>query len=664
MAYFGVDFARTPLGVASGPARSSAINAMIASMSAQYAADARGGKRAIRLTGDYTLDAAIVLKSGVILDMDGANLIPTFTGTADDPTNAVIKIDGTLNTSKLSTTLTAIAKKNSTSIAITAAGSLAPLDWIAIEGHNTEDAAGESIGSSVSFAEIIQVDASYVAGQLTVPLAWPLRQHHGTTGVTVKAVAPVIGAEVRGGRIWGSESSTIQAAGVFCRYATDARILGLQAGGLSRFGIDMIGCKDVAIREYRNRGGSNGWIYGSSVIGLSVRDVAGYQGVARVHASGVPRYPILLRARCTDVDADDIHLSTVACGMYIAGGEHIRVGSVDVTDVRPTTAIYNRIVAGGELDNGAPLALGFGAGYGPLALAEFAFDVTIGSIRVEDVACPNESTWTSPAPFLGRALYLHDLRNTHVGQISVINRGVSGDTHLASGVTISDFVGHIDSIAVAGFTYGLAFSNSANAVTIDRYDFKGGGGATPNSTIPIYCDHTTPSAQQIRIGHFQAENSGGSVFRTGGSFAGDWRMRFDLVNVDGNEWTDVILGHIGADVATGDVMEIDPSATDNSRQDVIQNAAAAGYERRMAAIVDGDDVAGSSFALICPLPARLATVKSTATAIARADLVKSSGTGTRTVQTDNAATHPLGRAFDRKAADAGGTLIRITSINP
>lgn len=652
--------------VPAGASRAGSINGVIASASAEAVADPRRLQRVVRLIGDYELEDPIVLQDLVILDLERANLIPTFTGGADTITNAVIKADGSINTTKMNTTLTASVFKNQLSIVVAAAGTIAAGDYFVIEGHNDasaypQDALGESTGTAISLSEICQVSSAYASGT-TIPLAWPLRQHHGSNNCTVRALTPVIGAAVKGGRIWGSEGGVTNAVGVLGRYALDLEIEGLEASGLSRMAINLFGSKDVSVRGYRNRGGNNGWFMAQSVIGMQVSDFDGYQGVARIHANGAPlRYPFQLRDRCTDVDIDDIHFTNTAAGMMIGGGEHVCIGTIDITDVRPTTAVYDSMVTGGDIDNGGYFIMGFGTGNGPINNAEFAFDVTIDKIRVEDVAAPYEAFWTATTPLRARAVLLHDILNGHVGDVSVINRGVTGDTHITSGVVVSDFSGHINSIASAGFVYGLTFENSANSVVIDRYDFKGVGGQSPNSSIPILCTHITPSAQTIHIREVSIANAF-SFFRTAGSFAGDYRFRIDNVVYDGYEWTDVIIGEITADVATGDIMEIDSTATDNSRQRVIQTAAAAGFERRLAVMVSGDDVAGSSYALICPLPARLATVKATAAVVDRGGVLRHSGTGTRTCEQDAAATHPIGISRDYKAAGAG--LIRIGPINP
>lgn len=619
----------------------------------------------LRSLADYELETPIVLRTGVIVDCDGANIVSKFTGGADTVTNAAFVADGAIDTSKMNTTLTAVAPKNTNSIAVAAAGTIAAGDYILIQGRNPPypdgDALLESSGTDVVLSEIVRVASSY-AGGLTIPLAWPLRQHHAVTGITVRAITPVIGAGVRAARIWGSEGGVTTAVGVFGRYAMELEVSDLQASGLSRAAIDVVGVKGCDLRGYRNRGTNNAWLHATSVIGLKARDFDGYQGVDRVHPLGTPRYPILLRQRCTDVDLDDIHLTCTAAGMYITGGEHVHVEDLDVTDVSASTAVYDRMVVGGELQNGGALILGFGAGFGPLNIAEFGFDFTLGRLRCEDLRAPNEAAWTSGTPFRARAVLLHDMLGGHVGQISVVNRGVTDNDALVSGVTMSDYGGHIDSIFVAGYYYGLAFENFAADVVIDRYEFMGNAGTSPNATIPIYCNHQNPSAMTI---HFREVSIGNafSAFRTGPDFAGDFRFRIDLLSIDGNEWSDcMILGNLTVtDFATGDVVEADAASTNNTYQSIKSpDTGDAAHERRLFAVASGEDVTGSSYMLGNSLPARLATVMATAAEVNKGGVVEYAAT--RRAAQDAGAAHPIGRSLTYKAAGAEG-LIRIGPVN-
>lgn len=639
------------------------LNAAIAEASAAAAVD--GLQRVVYLPGGIYQLGTILGASRVRLKGQAGRTIlrTTATGGADVPTNAAILADGTINASKMSTTLTAAVPKNSTSIAVAAAGTIAAGDYILIEGHNDagapQDGLTESDGTSVVLSEIVRVDASYVSG-LTIPLAWPTRQHHGTNNITVRAITPVVDFEVCDLTIQGSTGGATTANGIFARYCVGFRASGIATSGCSRMAVDVLGCRDVRLEELHSKGTNNGWLMLTSVIGARVRTLTGDQGVARVHPSGYPRYPVLLRSRCTDCDIDDVHLTGVAAGMYVAGAKHTRIGDVDVTDVTASTAVYDRMVLSGEIQDTALLVLGFGTGYGPLALAEFAFDVTIESIRVEDVRAPNEAAWTNPAPFKAQAVYLHDVLNGHVGQISVINRGITGNTHLTSGVMISDYLGHIDSISVAGYVYGLAFANSQNHVVIDRYRYVSGGGQSPGSTIPIYVDHSTPNNHTIHIREASFENAS-SGFRTGPSFAGDFRFRIDHLVYDGVEWTDVIIGRneSATSFTQADVVEMDATHQVNDFVRVVDpNTGVAAHERRLAAVVSGapNDL-GTGYMLVCPLPARLASVKATTAAVNKGALIEYAAT--RRCAEDAAAAHPFGKSLTYKAAGAEG-IIRVT----
>lgn len=650
--------------VAAGTSRAAVINATLET-AAGVAAET-GIKQTVQLrAGTYYLETAIVGQSGVELcGVRGKTiLIPTFTGGADAATNYVIGVDGAINTATINTTLTTKITKNKSTTAVAAVGTLTASDWFLVEGRNVpaEDGSVESNGTSVVLSELMLPAASY-AGGTTIATRWPWAQAHGTTGITVRGVTPVIGFAVRDLEIQGSVGGVTTAVGVFARYCSDVTVTDVVFSGCSRMGVEFVGCRDAWAVDNHSKGNNNGWMMWWSVINGHFDRLTGDQGVARLHASGYPRYPVFLRSRCTNITFGEVHITGTIAGMYIGGGQHIAGGTVKATDVSILKAEYDRMVASGELDNTAPVILGFGTGMGPIALAELSFDIRVEQIHTENLRAEAVSGFNSPAPIIPRAVYLHDVFFSSVGAVHCVNRGETSDVATVAGVTISDYAGHIDTIDVAGHVYGLSFDNSANDVVIDRYSFRGNAGTTPNSTIPIYCSHTAPSAQTIHIKDCRIANAS-SAFRTGGSFAGDFRFRVDHLNIDGAEWTDCIIGRIDANRATGDVLELDSTATANDYQATIITAAASGYERRLVALCTGDDISGASYVLICPLPARIATVLATSGLVTRGGLLRHSGTGTTTVQEDAAATHPIGVARDYKAAGSTG-LIRIGLVNP
>lgn len=649
----GASSAATGATVPPGGGTAASINAAIAAAAAAAAADPRGRKQVVTLSGIYMLEAPIALASNVIVEATFADLVPTFTGGADDPTNTAIIADAAINAAKMSTTLTASVVKNTNTVTVTAAGTIAAGDWILIEGANDpgapQDALLESDGASVVLSEVIQI-ASVAGNVLTT--AWRLRQHHGSNHCTVRAITPVVGAEWRGGRVWGSESVTTACA-VYGRYAVDLTVDRVRASGCSRAAIETLGVRGFRSRGIRSSGNNNAWLISSSTIGAVVSDLDGDQGVARVHALGLPRYPILLRWRCTDYSIDDIHLTGTACGMFLAGGEHIRIGSLDVTDTEITQAVYDRMVAGGEIQNLQGIPMAFGSGYAPLAIAEFVFDLRIDSIRCEDMKAPTSAGWTDN-PFRARAVYLHDILACSVGQVAVISRGANP---IVTGVVISDFSGKVDSISVAGCYFGLVTENVSNSIVVDRYTYEGTGGNAPNSSTPFYLNHWTPTNHAIHFREVLLSN-GFSGFGFGVSFVGDPSFRIDHLSHEGYEFKDVIVARNETVTAfsQGDIVEIDSTSTVNDYVRIITPITSdANYEKRLAVVASGQPRdSGTGYMMIVALPAKLATVKASTAVVNKGDPLKY--VATRRCVADTAAVHPFGKAMTYKAAGAEGMI--------
>lgn len=655
--------------VSSGANTAAAINSAIYAASRAAVAAGRGTKRAVRLTcgEDYLLESPIAMRAYSILDCNGANLIPTYgvVGDVDVPSNAVIIADGASALSVMNTTLTTSVVKNTSTVVVANAGTLVAGMYFLIQGRNVpgapQDALNESDGINVVLSEICL--ALIVAGT-TITTAWPLRQHHGSTNCTVQAYVPLIGAEVWSPRIFGSEDSVYTANGVFGRYCIDLTVDDVSMSGASRAAIDILGCREYRSREFKSLGTNNCWTQINSTIDMQISDYSGKQGVARVHPNGIPRYPILLRARCTDVDIDNIHLTSTACGMYVAGGEHIRLGSLDVTDVEITDAVYDRMVVGGEIQDTGIMPLAFGSGYGPLEIAEFGFDIQIGGIRCEDLRAPFTSEWlgTGSGPCRAIAIYLHDILASQIGNLTANNRG--DGSNAVSGIQMSDFGGHIQSIHVNGYGQGLMFQNVASGIVVDRYYFSGTRGNSPNASIPFWMNQGAITGHTIHFREVWLSNAFSAV-RFGADFAGDPNFRIDYLMNDGVENTDVFLGknESATNFAEGDVVEIDSTHTSNDFTRIIEPITGdAAHERRLAAVVTGvtyDYGTGYMFITALP-PARIATVKATTAIVNKGAVMEYSGT--RRCAPDAAAAHPIGSSLTYKASGSEG-LIKVTRIN-
>lgn len=642
-----------------GDTTAAEINSAIVSMSAQASSTSRAQIYLDR--GTYLLDAPISF-NGTTRNVDlilhsQAVLQPTYTGADDDPVNTAIKIAGSLNVAKMNTTLTAVAPKGASSIAVANAGTIAAGDYIVIEGSNTggQDLGGHSGGL---LGEVVQVASSY-AGGLTIPLAWPLYQTHGTTGITAKAVTPAVGVSVTGGLILGSQGGVTTACGVHATYAVDVQVDQLAGEGFSRAAIDIESCTWFRSSGYLSRGNQNCWYFLSSVCGFDVEDFDGVQGVARVHASGLPRAQIYLRRRCTDGRIHDGRLVCGYAGIFQAGGQSITIENVHIRDQEITQAIYDRAVAGGEFQAGGKWALGWGAGHAPLAMAEFAIGCTYSNITTEDLRAPNATGWNDVSPRRAMAAYIHDTLRCTVSNI-VCTHWDSGTP--VCGIVFSDVDGSASNLIVKGHDFGVSFENFNCDIKVDNYRFDAVRGSSPNAVIPLYLNYDPSSNRGPRFNGIHSSNAN-SLIWFGGSFTGDANLKIRDLITDQGEWSEVVLGNnqSGTAFACGDIVEVDSANTGADLRIVTPNTGGTDYSGRLVAVASGppDDSTGTGYLLVAPLPQQRATVKASTAAVAWGDRIGYAAT--RRAATVAGAAQPIGKALSRKAAGAEG-MVRIGPV--
>ncbi len=645
-----------------GTDRGAMINSAIRAAALRFVSTGR--KQVVELgAGVHYVEQKIVGRDGVRLQGAGEDrtfLRPTFgaVADADNVLNHVIGVDGTIDTAKLNTTLTAIAPYNTESVAVTAVGTIAAGDHFLIQGRNDvvpQNSNGDSDGVDVVLSEVCQVAASYAAG-LTLPLVWSLRQHHATNGITVRGLTPVVGFEVCDLQIQGSTDGVTTAVGIFGRYALDLTIRNVTVSGCSRMGVDLVGVLGFSIGGFRSLGTNNGWIQLTSCQDGEVFGFRGTRGTASVHASGTPRFPILLRQRCTGVTVRDGVLEGTALGMYLSGGKHVVFKNLLIRDVEITQAIYDRCVLGGEIQNGGAAVLGWGSGYGPLNIAEFGHDVQVSSVRTENLRGPASAGWLDN-PYRAVAYFFHDVLQFLISDISAINRGISSGTTGVSGVIVSDAGVVMTNLFVSGHSFGLITQNFATGLRLTNYVFEATAGSGGNSTIPIYFDHGAGN-HEIRIKGVRMSNAFSQI-RFGGSFVFDEKLVIEDLMTDSGEWDYVLLAdnQTGGAFNTGDVVSFDGTYQGTNRRVKTPDAGEAGYERKLAVVVSGvggGDV-GTGIMAVAPLPQRRASVMASAAVVERGDTLEY--VAARRVQVDNAAAVPLGIARNRKAAGAEGMIL-------
>lgn len=629
------------------------INAIIAAL-AMTATATR--KKTVQLQdGLYTLETAIVAKSNVILRGVGAQtvLVPTFTGAADDLTNAVIKLDGALQTAVLNTSLTTDASKGASSVVVGSAGTIAANGYAIITGNNGggqsyDGDLGMSDGLDVVLDEIVRVASSY-AGGLTIPLSQRLEQSHaGPVKATVRGLAPVVGAEVHDLQIQGSQAGVVTAVGVLVRYAVEATVDGVSVSGCSRAAIDVEASKGFSSSRFRSLGTNNAWYYLRSLINGDIGDIGGAEDVARNHASGTPRWQIYAWARCTNVRVHDGDLVCGNGGFFHGGGVNLRFENITIRNQYLDVATYDRRVASGEWQSGGQQPLGWGAGHGPLSRAEFARGCQYNGISVDGLACENAAPLNTWIILAG---YVHDTLDFVASALEFVHLG--GSDNLVRGVVMSDCSGSIGSMIVKGFDYGLTTQNVYASVHVGSFQFSAPRAKGPAATIPLYLNHNGGSGPRF------AQALWGNAFtnvRFGPSFAWDPQLLFRNLECDEGSWDYAILAYnaTASAFAPGDIVEIDPTHTGADLRVRTPDTAAAGYERRLAAVVNGapPDV-GTGWILIAPLPQNRASVKATTAAVAYGDRI--GYVATRRAVTD-AAAGTLGIARTRKAAGAEGMV--------
>jgi hypothetical protein len=644
--------------VAPGVNRGAAINAAIARASAIY--EATGVVQLVQLAprSSYTIEVPIERLSGVTIDGQGSSITPTYTGGADDPDNYVIGGAGELDLSVMNTAVTADVLMNESTIAVAAAGTIAAGDYILLV---------TLLGPGVLFAheELVRVADSYVGG-LNIPLAWPLQDSHPATGAsttTAQAITPLFDSEVMDVVLLGSVGGVTTAVGVYGRYGRNLKASDIVGSGLSREIVEHYGCDGVTVDDVHSKGTNNGWTMVTTCQRSITTRTRGTLGVDRVHPLGVPRFPILVRYSNSTITRDCV-LEGVACGAFLAGGIGTTWDNLTVRDVEITDDIYNRMVASGELQGGGAIVLGYGSGYGPVPqYAEFAYDVKLSNIHVENLRAPAAAPWNT-IPFRAQAFYIHDTFAVQGTNLSAVNRGPSPNVAHVGGMTISDISGALTNVDIWGFSSALYTQNDFNTVDLTAWRLVANAGGSPNATVPILFNHKTPSFIHFHgliLSNWFSEIVFGTEFTANPAM--DAQVYIDDLVTDAGQWSHCILSFNGSGVnfAGADVVEIDPAST--TRPLIRTPVAAANINRRLAAVVSAQNlgIPGQGHMFICPLPAKRATITCIGDVFV-GDSLEPVLAGTRQAQANNAVVDSIGMALEPRAVlDPPGYLAATRS---
>lgn len=675
------------IDVTPGRNRAAAINAALTRASVLGAAT--GTIAEVWLgEGTYYLESRLLMTGGWVRLVglgDRTILVPTFEGTgdADALANHVIDVRGSLDTGRLSATLTADACSGSTTASVGTVGTVAAGDWVAFIGNND---GGQNYPGDLGFSdggEVILVELARLAAAAgtTLTLEGPLRQNHaGPTKslLTVKAVTPVRNVEIADLTIRGSQGGTSHAVGIAIEYAVGVRCTRVRFEGFSRAGIVARGALDVTIDEAYSLGTNNSWIHFESVIGYSIRRCTGADGVARSHPDGYPREQIYLKFRCTDgTVADNVCTCGTMGGIFYGGGVHMIFTGNRQRNMVVTQAIYDRWLASPEGGNmtGGFHALGFGSGNGPLGIAEFAFDVHITDnvIEADTFEVPTTSGWFDESTSRPRAWcgYVHDTMATMLSNYSVLNKGKSR-SHYLGAIRYSDCEGVAINTLVVGVKFGYYGENVGCGIMFHGYRYNPVAGDAHSGGPGIYLNHWAAAFPTPTINGWRSNGDFGGFLRFGPDFYSNeptypdnYFVMRDLQN-DNGRWDYAFLAYnaTGVSFGHGEVVEIDPSYTGTGLMRIRTPVTTdPNYVKRLVVVVTG---AGSDYGtaamLVAPLSACRGTVKVSSALVARGDQLVYDEANPRQLKADNSSSAGLAVSRERKAAGSAGLVIMSPPI--
>jgi len=609
------------------------------------------------LDGSYVLETALVVPTlrSVRGAGSGRTLVTTSlapaAGSADDPTNALIKLQGTVDTTYLNTTLSANAAKGATSIAVTAAGTLVAGQWIRLHGHNNTVGGHSGIdgssGANITLTEIVKVASSY-AGGLTVPLASPLQQYHTATngGVgtacVVTGVVPVERVRLEGFDI-AAESGTMAVA-ILADFADDLTIRDVTGAGFSRALVNLrLGTRDFDLDRLHSRGECNAVVVFDSTMAGRVGTISSSQLGKRFHANGIPRAGAVYYNRCTSITHERIDIKRHVRAGWVLNGVDLSWDYVHGDDLDLTEAAAR--------DPSNAIACFWQQCTSPLADVEFGSNHVFGTM-----------TWTNCRQTVNTelqcALWLHDVHGTTIGSVRGSNEEASPNASpFAGGIWMQDVYGSIGSIYLNGVNYGLHSRGAYATVAIGTYENDARSGSGVAGVIGIMINHSGAVGGGPRIGLYRFSNLANPVY-AGSDFTGAATKDFDFeigtIDAEGTIFRDCVLAKnvSGGTLAVGDLVEVS-SASPAGTREMVNHSAANQRGAMVATAVAGNNLYG----MVSMAPVSRAAVLCTTAAVAVGDIMEASATAKQAV-VNNAATAPnrIGRALRSKAGGSTGVV--------
>ncbi len=625
----GIEFLGGSVVSPIGTNRAAAINAALAN-----------GATAILLPATYTLETALVLASGSRLKcLTGvARLTPSFVGVgADTATNALVKIQGSVSTATINTTLSASAPRGATTVTVASATGITAGQWLRIQGHNSVDAGGMSDGASVVLTEIAKV--TNVAG-VTLTLATPLLQYHGN-GVSVVACTPVEDVQLEGLELY-SPGGTF-ANGFVCEYARRVEIRRVSGQGFSRALVEMRGgSRRWTVDRVHSNGECNAIVMADSANDGAISGVTSAEDGIREHASGVPRAGITLWERSSDIRVSDCTLQRLPSGLRTWGGVNISFDQILIRDTDTTS-----IVARDPIIQGAEVGSGVDSGANRIGDESFGYTVNYNNVHVEDAKSPDDAT--------ACGWYFHDIFNIQITNCSVNHRGTTTSYTKYGGLYLKDCSGDVESFKVRGCANAF---RTRGFPTVDFQHLEVDGSLSDGTGAAyVSLEHgggagSSPNIRKLTFGNTTLFVRFGADFQS----VPDWRLRIGQINTSIGEMSEAILAYnnTGVSFSVGDVVEMDPASPAGK----LYVKTPSGPNPRCGVVVVGGpyDVA-TGFMLVAPLPtpARCAVTCSSA-AVSVGDYLEANASRQGVSQSAPSA-NAFGRALTNKAAGSPGPVL-------
>jgi hypothetical protein len=560
------------------------------------AASSAGGGSVYLGPGSYTISAGLTLPS--LVDLVGAGrhrtrLVPSFTGSVDDRTNAVILASGTLDAATVSTTLSADARRGSASITVTSATGIAASAYLELQGANGSSFEGDSDGSSIISTSVVQVSAAY-AGGTTVTLAGPLGKSH-KSGSTVKAVTPKRKASIRGLTLDASGGQV--ANGITARWARDLTVEDVGVKGFSRCGIEFaLGTYGGRAFDCWSEGELNGFIWFDSADSCMAKNYGCDAGATRYHALGTTRALLMAMNDADSPKFVDGDLKSGCIAYWDRKTQHAVFRNTTISGMLIDEA-YSRLVTASEYDSNARIGFVMASSAAQVAWSCNSWHSTWDNITVAEVDYDGALDNTVSA------FYEHDLRLSRIVNCGAINSGGPTNTGRVFGLHSRDTTGEIRNHKIRGYKRGYHLTGT---FSMGLYDCSvsadtGTAGDAANGEYPLYMELVQPA----EIVGFSQSNctldmtfTGGTVPGTAPGVAANQRIR-NWYTKDGYYFAETIVAinasgtNPNAACNSGEVFALDTAGTEiYTNMAYAQFITATAATQSLVVIVNAHDIPG------------------------------------------------------------------------